>query len=245
MVGHDRREAFIRHYLIHQNASRAYREAGYQDGPGTRQSAHRLLTSAYIQARVSEERQKILAALNAKVEDVVRRFRDIAFSDIANIVAYHIGACRFCHGADHEYQWKSLKEYQASRGDTFEYDGQKEMRVGKLAPDGGIGYRAHLAPHPDCPMCGGEGVGRIKFKDTRLLKDAERSVLASIEETRNGISFRFHDQIKALKELAKRIGFYEAKVNRNTNAVARLISELQSRGQIERLPLRRDQEPKM
>lgn len=62
--GYDRREAFVRHFLIHGNATRAYREAGYKDGPGTRQSAHRLLTSADIQARIAEERQELLAMLD-------------------------------------------------------------------------------------------------------------------------------------------------------------------------------------
>ena len=122
-TGTDRREAFIRHYLIHQNAARAYREAGYKDGPGTRQSAHRLLTSAYIQARISEERQKLIAALDVTVETIARRLRDIAFCDIAEIVGCHFGPCRYCHGIDHAYQWRSPAEYAAVQaGDAAQAD---------------------------------------------------------------------------------------------------------------------------
>lgn len=114
---HGRREAFVRHYLIHQNASRAYREAGYKDGHGTRQSAHRLLTSADIQERIAEERQGLLAALDVTVEDLVRRYgnRDIAFADSADIVGLHIGACRYCYGIDHAYQWRTPREFEASQ----------------------------------------------------------------------------------------------------------------------------------
>lgn len=242
-VGRDRREAFVRFYLIHQNASRAYREAGYHDGPGTRQSAHRLLTSAYIQARIQEERQRLLAALDVKVEDVARRFRDIAFADIAEIVGLHIGACRFCHGIDHAYQWRTPGEFKASLADASHevtLDGSMETQIN---PQGGYGYDLNLPPHPDCPECDGYGIPSAVCKDTRLLTDAERAVFAGVVETKYGTHYRFHNQVKALKEIAKRLGFYEARVDRNTNAVARLILDLQTRGQIQRMPLRLDWEP--
>lgn len=117
-----RREAFVRHYLIHENASKAYREAGYQDGPGTRESAHRLLTSAYIQSRIAETRQELLAALDVKIEDLVRRYRDIAFSDIADIVGCHVGACRYCYGKAYDFQWRTPKEIRNFSGrDGREY----------------------------------------------------------------------------------------------------------------------------
>ena len=238
-----RREIFIRQYLIHQNASRAYREAGYKDGPGTRQSAHRLLTKADIQARLAEERQKLLAALDLKVADVVRRFRNIAFADIADIVGLHIGACRFCYGSDHAFHWRTPVEYQATLvkdHHEFASDSNKEAVI---YPEGGYGYDANQPPHPDCPMCDGDGIPRVVFKDTRLLTDSERAVLAGIKETRYGINYHFHDQLAALHELAKRVGFYDPVKDRATNAIASLIEELQSRGQIERMPLRLDQEP--
>jgi phage terminase small subunit len=224
----DRRAIFIRQYLAHQNASRAYREAGYKDGPGTRQSAHRLLTSADIQARILEERQKLLAALNVKVEDVLRRFRDIAFADIAEIAGMHIGACRYCYGVGHAYQWRTPEEFITSlaRAET-KPDGDNHL-------EGGFGYDATLPPHPDCPMCDGDGLPSIKLKDTRLMTNSERAVFAGIEKTRNGIHYRFHDRLDALKELAE---------DREANTVASLIRELQDRGQMQRMPLRRDQEP--
>ena len=235
----DRRERFIRRFLVHQNAARAYREAGYQDGPGTRQSAHRLLTSAYIQGRLEEERQRLLEALDVTVDDVMRRFRDIAFADIANIVGLHIGACRFCYGANHAYQWRTANEYHASLAET-----QRDFASGKSKEAGGrsesgYGYDANLPPSPDCPECDGEGIPRIVLKDTRLFTDSERAVFAGAVETRYGINYRFHDQMAALHELAKRIGFYDPPRTRETSTVANLIHELQSRGKMQAMPLRR------
>lgn len=234
----DRREAFIRHYMIHQNASRAYREAGYKDGPGTRQSAHRLLTSADIQARLDEKRQELLATLDVKVEDLMRRFRDIAFADIADIVGLHIGACRFCHGAGHAYQWRTVSEYHADLAET-----QRDLAWGKgqepgVQPEGGYGYDANLPPHLDCPECDGDGIPRIVFKDTRLFTDSERAVFAGTVGTRYGVKYRLHDQLTALIELAKRAGFYSQAVDREENAVARMIREIQDRGHMQRMPLR-------
>jgi phage terminase small subunit len=242
-VADARHEAFVRHYLIHGNASRAYREAGYRDGPGTRQSAHRLLTSAYIHTRISEERQKILAALDVKVLNVFDRFKAIAFGDAAAITEYVTGACRYCHGMDHRYHWKTHREFSDAM--------QVYIGKGKLhhtiyaAPDdeGGYGYRFSAAPYPDCPECDGEGEFKVRFKDTRLMTDDERKLFAGVKETQNGIEFKLNDQMGALKELAKRIGFYEAKDDRNTNTVARLILDLQSRGQMQRMPLRPDRDP--
>lgn len=220
----DRREAFVRHFLVHQNASRAYREAGYQDGPGTRQSAHRLLTSAYIQARLQEERQRLLEALDVRVNDVVRRFRDIAFADISNIVGLHIGACRFCYGTGHAYQWRTVSEYHSSLAETQSDFASGNSKAACVQPEGGYGYDANLQPHPDCPECDGEGVPRIVFKDTRLFMDSERAVFAGAVETRHGVNYRFHNQLKALQELAKRVGFFEPASKSDKNTVASMIA---------------------
>ena len=238
----DRRDAFVRHYLVHQNASHAYREAGYKDGPGTRQSAHRLLTSAYIQGRLEEERQRLLEALDVTVDDVVRRFRDIAFADIANIVGLNIGACRFCYGKGHAYQWRTVGEYRASLKQAQKDPASRSSKEADGRPEGGYGYDANLPPSPDCPECDGEGVPRIDFKDTRLFTDCERAVFAGAVVSRYGVNYRFHDQVAALHELAKRIGFYDPPRNRETSTVANLIHELQSRGKMQAMPLRRDED---
>lgn len=238
----DRRAIFIRQFLVHQNAARAYREAGYKDGPGTRQSAHRLLTSADIQARIGEAREGLLATLDVTVENVVRRFRDIAFADIASIVGLHIEACRFCYGIGHAYQWRTPQEYHVSRTKTRAGFGSGNSKEAEVPPEGGYGYDASLPPNQDCPECGGDGIPRIVFKDTRLFTDSERAVFAGVVETRYGVNYRFHDRMAALLELAKRIGFYDPAGNLETNPVARLIEELQSSGRMQRMQLRRDWE---
>ena len=151
---------------------------------------------------------------------------------------------RYCHGIDHRFQWKTHREF----ADAMEvYIGKGELHRAVYSPpdDGcGYGYRYSDAPHQDCPECDGEGEPCVRFKDTRLMTDDERKFFVGVKQTKHGIEFKFNDQMAALKELAKRLGFYEANDDRNTNAVARLILDLQSRGQIERMPLRRDRDPR-
>lgn len=236
----DRREEFIRLYLIHKNASQAYREAGYQDGPGTRQNAHRLLTSDYVRDRLAEEREKALAKLDVKVEAVLDRFKAIAFGDAAAITEYVVGACRYCYGHDHRYQWRTHREFAdameayMAKGETY--------HANHAAPDdeGGYGYRFNVPPHPECPECEGDGIPEVRFKDTRLMTPDERKLFAGVKQTQHGIEFKLNDQIAALKELAEHVQFYKARDDHNANALARAIAELQDRGQMGRMPIRKD-----
>ena len=73
-----------------------------------------------------------------------------------------------------------------------------------------------------------------------MLTNSERAVFAGIEITRNGIRYRFHNRQAALKQLAIRLGFYTPVVDQGANSIAHMIQELQSAGQMQRLPLRRE-----
>jgi len=238
----DRREEFIRLYLIHKNKARAYREAGFDTSPHTdRQNAHHLFTSHYVQERLAEEREKTLATLDVKVEDVLDRFKAIAFGDAAAITEYVVGACRYCHGVDHHYQWRHQDELTEATEEAI----RESDRSGKPArfpdPHGGIGYRASAPPHPECPNCDGDGIARVRFKDTRLMTPDERKLFAGVKQTQHGIEFKLNDQVAALKELAEHVQFYKARDDHNANALARAIAEIQDRGAMGRMPLRKDQ----
>lgn len=235
----DKREIFIRQYLIHRNATRAYREAGYVDGAATRQNAHKLLTSEYVQSRIAEADAELLARLDVTVEDVVRRYRDIAFADPAQITSYRLGACRHCHGIAHRYQWRTEDEHSEAVNEAI----REANRTGKnpiypASLEGGTGYSPNVPPHEDCPMCDGRGIPSLHFKDTRLLTPAERALFAGIEQTQHGLKYRFHDQLAALAQLAERLQFFKARDDSRADALARALAEIQERGS--KMPLRRD-----
>lgn len=234
----DKRELFIRQYLIHKNASRAYLEAGFEGGIYTRQNAHRLLTSDYVQGRLAEEQARALDELDVKVDQVFTRLKHIAFGDIAQITQYKVGACRYCHGVGHAYQWRDIAEYQAE----LELAIAESDRSGKPvkyphSQDGGFGYSRNLPPHPECPQCDGDGIPRIVFKDTRLMTEAERALFAGVEQTQHGIKYRFEDRMAAIERLAEHLQFYKKRDDHNANALARAIAEIQSRGAMGRMPI--------
>lgn len=234
----DRRDKFIRQYLIHSNASRAYREAGYEDGPSVHQNASRLLSSDYVQSRLASAKADALAKLDVKVADVLAMQRDIAFTDRAEITSYVIGACRYCWGIDHRFQWRTHREF-ADAVETYMGKGEA-YHANHTAPDdeGGYGYKHSAAPNPDCPECEGEGVERVKFKDTRLMTEAERRIFAGVETTQHGIRYRFEDRGKAIESLAQHLQFYAERDAANANAFAAAVAEVIARGS--KMPLRKD-----
>lgn len=234
----DRRDKFIRQYLIHSNASRAYREAGYEDGPSVHQNASRLLSSDYVQSRLASAKADALAKLDVKVADVLALQRDIAFTDRAEITSYVIGACRYCWGIDHRFQWRTHREF-ADAVETYMGKGEA-YHANHTAPDdeGGYGYKHSAAPNPDCPECEGEGVERVKFKDTRLMTEAERRIFAGVETTQHGTRYRFEDRGKAIESLAQHLQFYAERDAANANAFAAAVAEVIARGS--KMPLRKD-----
>lgn len=237
----DRRDIFIRQYLIHKNASRAYRESGYEDGPSVHQNASRLLTSDYVQRRLADAKAETLAKLDVKAEDVLRRLVNIAFADAAEITAYEVGACRYCHGVDHHYHWRTQRELDDETSAAIKESDRSGKPVKWPDPIGGTGYTTKSPPHPDCPECDGAGIPRLRFKDTRLLTPAERALFAGVEQTQNGLRYRFNDQMAAIKHIAEHVQFFKARDEANANAFARAIAEISTRGS--KMPLRKD-EPK-
>ncbi len=240
----DKRDIFIRQYLIHKNKTKAYREAGFNSPPHTeRQNAHRVFTSEYVQDRITEAREENLRSLDVKVTDVFDRFKAIAFGDAAAITKYITGACRYCHGIDHRYQWRTQREF----ADAMEaYMGKGETyHANHTAPDceGGFGYMHKTPPHPDCPECEGEGVDRVRFKPTQLMTEDERKLFAGVKVTQHGIEFKLNDQMAALKELAEHLQFYKERDETNANAIAVLLERMREASAIGRMPLRKD-EPK-
>ncbi len=115
----------------------------------------------------------------------------------------------------------------------------EEHRAVYAPPDdgGGYGYQYNDLPRSDCPECAGEGELRVRSKDTSPMTDDERKFFVGVKQTQHGIEYKFNEQMAALRELAKRIGFYEVEDDNKTNTVARMISELQSQGKIGQMPI--------
>lgn len=130
----------------------------------------------------------------------------------AEITAWAIGACRYCHGEDHNYHWRE--------GEYFEAITKAEITKSAL-PDygGGFGFNARKPPHPDCPNCDGKGIGRSDFSDTRELSAAARAGFEGVKETRNGIEIKMADKAHAAEQFAKLSGWDIVQVRHLTEDV--------------------------
>lgn len=228
----DKREIFIRQYRIHRNASLAYVEAGHDPGPGRHVGGWRMLRDAYVQARLAELDEADLAALDVKATDVTRRLKNIAFADIANITTLHAGACRYCWGIQHHYQWRTPREFSEAveqhmlKGEAYQ--------ANHPAPDneGGYGYRATMDPNPDCPECDGLGIPQVRFKNTRDMTASERAVFAGVEQTQHGIKYRLNSQPEALLTIAKSLKMFKDEVEVGiSDPLAVLLRQILDRAQ--------------
>ena len=148
---------------------------------------------------------RVSAEVRVEVADVLREYLALAIADPSKIMQVRRVNCRYCHGANHEYQWKAHEYAEACDRAIKTAEKAKEPLQ---MPDcvGGFGFRGNAEPAPDCPHCDGEGIEDIFFKDTEGLTGPERKLIAGVKRTRYGLEIKMRDQDGALKVLAQYVG---------------------------------------
>lgn len=106
----DRQQAFVANYLISRNASDAYRKAGYC-GQDDAAGGYEILRKPHVAAAITERMENRLEKLEIPVDDLLRRAEQILTADARKITSHHIGACRYCWGIDHHFQWRTPREF--------------------------------------------------------------------------------------------------------------------------------------
>jgi phage terminase small subunit len=199
---------FVDLYLLNSNGTRAYLEAGFQAKRASvaRAAAARLLASVSVREYLAARIKAMFDSLGEQQTVLMRSLYYTAFADPRELSEHYRGACRFCHGRFNRWQ------YTAGEWDGIitKYIDKHERALERgLSPPsepdakGGTGYNPNADPNPNCPECGGEGRGRTIIKDTRHLSPAGVALFAGVEETKDGIEVKMHDQIKAREMLAK------------------------------------------
>jgi phage terminase small subunit len=218
-LSNNRQEAFCLEYMKDRNGSAAYKRAGYKpkNDDVAKANASRLLTNANVgvSQRIAELEAEYAAKVGAEIEDTLNKYLSILNADPAELTALVRGACRYCHGINHDYHWRTAREYVEA---VRKYDSSGQVaQIMMLEPSnlGGYGYRAIQSPHPDCPECDGLGIARAHFAGTDSIPESSRPLFAGIEQTQHGIKIKMHDQMAALDALAKHIGFFSKDHTRN------------------------------
>lgn len=205
-----REQAFVREYLVDMIGAQAAIRAGYS--PKTaRTIAAQNLAKLHIADAISEAVAARFQRLDIKADALLARAATILRTDSRELTSHHIGACRYCWGIAHHYQWRTPREYSEAvelhmlKGEAY--------AANYPAPEqeGGYGYRKTDRPHPECPECDGLGVSYTVFADTRDLSPEAAILFEGVKETRNGAEFVMASKQEAFKTLAQHHGLLTLK----------------------------------
>lgn len=205
-----KQQLFVKEYLVDLNATQAAIRAGYSKKTANEQGA-RMLAKVSIQEALQEAMNKRAEKVEITAEQVLQRWIDIAYADPNEISHFRRVCCRYCFGIDHQYQWIDPAEYAATVvAIKAEAESGKKKKPVEIPSDaGGYGFDPLLRPHPKCPHCHGEGHGQLHINDTRDLSSRAKALFAGIKATAAGIEIKFHDQDKALENIARHLGMFK------------------------------------
>lgn len=204
----DKEEKFIELVLEGMNLTEAYYGAGYT--PAKRMYANKraqeLAKRPRIAQIIQERKEKVRDRHNLRVDLLVMRLKSIVEADPTQLVGVEKHNCRHCWGIDFKYRFTD-EEFESRR--LAAESGNYEMNE-----EGGAGFTAGRAPHPDCPNCAGHGIGVVKIADTRTLSPAEKLLYAGAEQTRSGIKVKLHNQMEALIKLLEISGAFQSELSK-------------------------------
>ncbi|WP_248769074.1 terminase small subunit [Pseudomonas sp. MWU12-2345] len=200
-----KQQRFVDEYLKDLNATQAAIRAGYSKSTARQMGAENLskpVIRSVIERRMDARGQK--AAITQEM--VLERLWMIATADPNELIQHRRICCRHCFGVGHAYQWKTEEEFER----------EAALAASKGAPVpvdvGGFGYDATILPHPKCPNCHGEGLGRIHASDSRSVSPAATALYAGVKQTKDGgFEVKMHDQLAALDKVARHLGMFSDK----------------------------------
>lgn len=192
---------FVEEYFSTGSAAEAYRRA-YRPSESSlncRQRAHELIKTPDISAAIEQRLADKREANKVTLERMVEFHMGILTFNPDEITRNRRGACRHCHGDNFLRQWREPEYIEALA--TAE-------RMKDPLPDyaGGFGYSIKRDPHPDCPMCDGDGVSDFWIADTSKLSETARAGYHGLQQTKDGLKVIMPDRQKAADALARLMG---------------------------------------
>lgn len=205
-----RQEIFARHFALVGEIAPAYQAAFPEENATHRQAYDRgwnMLQSQGVKARARALREEAALDILTATRILAAHFVDVLQAP-RDIVQHRRGACRYCYGEGHRYQWKE-SEYLARLDEVEHHNKTKSRGAAELMlpdPAGGFGYDEAQPPHPDCPNCKGRGVGFTYVKDTTALSPEEEAAFEGIEVSAQGLKAKYASKSEAAAALMKLYG---------------------------------------
>ncbi|AVY99301.1 terminase small subunit [Lelliottia sp. WB101] len=221
---------FIAEYLKDQNATAAAERAGYSDPNYGRQ----LIANPNVAQAIAQQQKASIARTLANADEVLTQMWQLATFDANQLSQYRRGACRYCWGFGHHYQWRDAVEFD-------EETAKVEGREGARQPEdtGGYGYDHNKEPNPECPRCNGDGIGQPYFPDTRKLPAVSRLAYSGVKVGKNGVEITAISRERMFEAVMKRLGLADSEfaqrlqqieIERRQLEVEKLRKELASDG---------------
>jgi phage terminase small subunit len=208
----DLEDRFCVEYLVDLKASQAYMRASPGAKPASaRVQASRLLARPNIQDRIAELRAELARKTGLTPERLINEAWNIVQADPRELMEYRVGCCRYCHGKSFFWQ-RTDAEFKADKAkhakEWKEAKPDERKTLGEFDEKGGPGFNMGREVNPQCPMCAGEGEGRVLLHDTRNVSAAALSLLAGVKITEKGTEIKVHNKQDAMDKLMRHFGLY-------------------------------------
>ncbi|MGC5891400.1 terminase small subunit [Enterobacter roggenkampii] len=192
---------FIAEYLKDNNATAAAARAGYSDPNYGRQ----LIANPNVAQAIAQQQKASIMRTLGSADEVLAQMWQLATFDANQLSQYRRGACRYCWGFGHHYQWRDAVEFE-------EETAKAEGREGARQPEdtGGYGYDHTREPNPECPRCNGDGIGQPYFPDTRKLPATSRLAYSGVKVGKNGVEITAISRERMFEAVMKRLGLADS-----------------------------------
>ncbi|MFY0502720.1 terminase small subunit [Enterobacter cloacae complex sp. YD19/O97A5] len=191
---------FIAEYLKDNNATAAAARAGYSDPNYGRQ----LITNPNVAQAIAQQQKASIARTLGSADEVLAQMWQLATFDANQLSQYRRGACRYCWGFGHHYQWRDAVEFEEKRLEAVERDRREPE------DSGGYGYDHNREPNPECPRCNGDGIGQPYFPDTRKLPAVSRLAYSGVKVGKNGVEITAISRERMFEAVMKRLGLADS-----------------------------------
>lgn len=191
---------FIAEYLKDNNATAAAARAGYSDPNYGRQ----LIANPNVAQSIAQQQKASIARTLGSADEVLAQMWQLATFDANQLSQYRRGACRYCWGFGHHYQWRDAVEFEEKRLEALERDRREPE------DSGGYGYDHNREPNPECPRCNGDGIGQPYFPDTRKLPQVSRLAYSGVKVGKNGVEITAISRERMFEAVMKRLGLADS-----------------------------------
>lgn len=227
---------FVAEYLKDSNATRASIRAGYSK-KSAEQIGYQLLQKTSVAQAIAQQQKASIARTLGSADDVLAQMWQLATFDANQLSQYRRGACRYCWGFGHHYQWRDAVEFD-------EETAKVEGREGARQPEdiGGYGYDHNREPNSACPRCNGDGIGQPYFPDTRKLPAVSRLAYSGVKVGKNGVEITAISRERMFEAVMKRLGLADSEfaqrlqqieIDRRLLEIEKLRKELAGEGEDE------------